>query len=406
MKVSLFIAKRYLISKKSRNIINIISTISIIGVAIGTMALVVILSVHNGFDGLMKSLLNTFDPDLKITATMGKSFQPDSITNLLNETEGVLHYSEVVEEKALLKYREKQNIAIIKGVDTNYVNITGIDTMIVSGDFILFQNNQPFMVMGELLSYFLGFQVNYVKPVSIHAARRTKKVSLNPEQAIRTEIIHPVGIFKIHPEIDNEYALVPISFARDLFDYQSKVTAIEIKLKDNADTEKIEALIQDKLGKTFKVLNKYEQHEFEYKTIETEKWAIFLILSFILLIASFNIVGSLTMLIIDKKRDIAILRSMGASMPTIRNIFLFEGWLISIIGAILGLIFGFLIAYVQKTFELVKLQGSGTFIIDAYPVEIHLSDFITILITVLLIGFLAAWYPIRYITKRHIIVNQ
>ncbi|MBI4646641.1 MAG: ABC transporter permease [Bacteroidia bacterium] len=343
MNFSLYIAKRYLISKKSRNIINIISAISITGVAIGTMALIVILSVHNGFDGLIKSLFNTFDPDIKITVASGKSFRTDAeIFHKIKSLPEVEYYTEVIEENALLKYNDRQYIVTVKGVDSVFMTVTGIDSMIIEGEYMLNFKNQP-------------------------VVNRNAKILSNPENAINSKLIFPAGIFKIHPELDIKYIIVPIDFARELFGYPDEVTALEIKLKNDARNEYVQSQIEQMTGTNFFVLDREQQHEFLNKTIKSEKWVIYLILLFILMIASFNIVGSLTMLIIDKKKDVAVLRSLGTTMPMIRKIFLFEGWLISIAGAIIGLMLGFILAYCQQQFGLLKIHGTGSFIIDAYP---------------------------------------
>lgn len=406
MNVSFYIAKRYLFAKKSRNVINIISAISVAGVMIGTMALIVILSVLNGLNGLMQTFFNTFDPDIRIESAEGKVINTlDPRLVELRKNKSIAVYTDVIEENALVKYNDKQYIATIKGVNENFSSMTGIDTMMSEGEFILSMEDQPVAAMGDLVAYFLSFSVNYVNPITIYAAQRNMKSETNPEDAIRGEMIHPVGVFKVHPEIDLKYVIVPLDFARQLFNFRDEITSLEIKLHPDFKEEDVIEEFEALLGPDFTIKNKYEQRAFLYKTIEAEKLATFFILSFILLVASFNVVGSLTMLILDKKNDINILRSMGANLTTIRRIFLFEGWLISILGALFGLILGFILAYTQQEFGWFKLQGSGSFIIDAYPVKIEWQDFLVIFITVVSIGFLAAWYPVRYITRKHIIEN-
>ncbi|MBU0765744.1 MAG: FtsX-like permease family protein [Bacteroidetes bacterium] len=407
MNFPLYIAKRYLVSKKSRNIINIISAISVTGVSIGTMALIIILSVHNGFDGLMKSLFNTFDPDIKITATHGKSIPSDSdAMKKVKALKEVAYWSDVIEENALLKYSDKQCIVTVKGVEESFSEMTGVDSMMEEGAFYLKNDGRPYAVIGEGVAWFLAFRLNFVQPLTIYAARRGVKAGSSPENAIRSEMLEPVGIFKIHPELDVQYIIVPLAFARSLFDYPDEVTSVELSLQKNTDAGPAIEKISRLLGPGFEVKDRVGQHEFLNKTIKSEKWVIFLILTFVLLIASFNIVGSLTMLIIDKKKDVEILRGLGATLSTIRKIFLLEGWLISVAGAVIGLALGFLLAFSQQQFGWVKLQGSGSFIIDAYPVEMHFTDFVLILATVLIIGFLAAWYPIRYITRKYLQVGH
>jgi len=406
MNLSFYIAKRYLLAKKSQNVINIISGISVIGVAVGTMALIIVLSVFNGFDELIKSLYSTFDPEIKISLAEGKTFSPatpefETVKNLI----GVQYFSEVLEENVLLKYGDWQYIATLKGVDDKFEYVTGIDTMIVEGVFKLMDKNRPYAVVGQGVAYYLSIGLNFLNPLNIYSIRRTGNISINPEQAINRKFIFPSGIFSIEQEHNVKYVIVPISFARDLLGYGQEVSAIEIKLNPNADHYAAEEEIQSILGDEFRVQNRNEQNELFYRIMKSEKWAIFFILTFILIVASFNIIGSLTMLILDKKEDINTLRSLGASNQLIKKIFLLEGWMISILGAIFGLIIGSLIAWLQAEYGLIKLNSSGSFIIDAYPVVYKFTDVLKIFITVLFIGLLAALYPVRYISRRFLYMN-
>jgi lipoprotein-releasing system permease protein len=402
MNFPLFIARRYLIAKKSHNAINIISIISVIGVGIGTMALIVILSVFNGFDKLVQSLYNSFYPDLKITAMEGKVFPIDSVqAEKLQEIKGVRYVSHVVEENALLRYGERQHIATIKGVDENYKKVTGLDTMIMDGDFILREDKRDFAVVGQGVSYYLAIGLNFINPIVIYVPKRTGRVTLNPAQAFNKDYIFPSGIFSIEQEIETKYVIVPIGFARDLFDYKHQVSSLELSLEEEANEEEIKQAIVNILGDGFDLKNRYEQNEMFYKIMKSEKWAIFFILTFILIVASFNIVGSLTMLILDKKRDIHTFLSLGLSMQKLRKIFMLEGFLITSAGTISGLVIGFLVAWVQQTFGIIKLQGSGSFVIDEYPVVIEFSDFVAVLLIVTAIGFFTAWYPTRFVTRKY-----
>jgi lipoprotein-releasing system permease protein len=401
MNLPVYIAKRYFFAKKSHNAINIISLIAVIGVAIGTMALVTILSVFNGFDRLVKSLFNSFDPDIRITKVEGKTFVPDSVLfNKVKNHQSVLHYSEVVEENALLRYGEKQYIANIKGVDTGYSQITGIDTMMMEGEFSLMKNNRPYAVVGQGVAYYLGIGLHFIDPIMIYVPRRTSEVSLNPENAFSRRFIYASGIFRIEQEVDSKYLLVPISFARDLLEYTNEVTSIEIQLNPSYNSKLACKELGNILGPHYAIKDRYQQKEFFYKILKSEKWAIFFILSFILMVASFNIVGSLTMLILDKKKDIAVLHSMGTDTLTLRRIFLTEGSFIAFAGAVLGLSLGLLICYLQMRFSIIHLQGSGSFVIDSYPIFMKATDFILVFFTVLLIGFFAAWYPVRFISQK------
>ena len=404
MNFSFYIAKRYLFAKKSRNVINIISAISVVGVSVGTMALIVILSVFNGFDNLVQSLFNSFDPDIKITIKEGKTFSSgaERIQNL-KKLKGVLYMSEIIEENALLKYDDRQYIVTVKGVSDEFINMSGIDSMIIDGEFILKENKNNYAVIGQGVALSLAVGLNFITPINIYVPKRTQKVSLNPEKAFSQKYIFPSGIFAIQQDFDSRYIIVPIDFARDLLDYSNEVSAIELKLDPVFNKDKIQEEIKKHLGTGYEVKNRFEQQELLYKIMKSEKWAIFLILTFILIIASFNVIGSLTMLIIEKKKDIDTLRSLGTSLSVLRKIFLFEGWMISILGAILGLMTGTIICWIQQHFGLIKIQGSDSFVIDTYPVNIELPDFIYVFLTVLFIGYLAAWYPVRYITRKFLI---
>jgi lipoprotein-releasing system permease protein len=402
--LSFYIAKRYLFAKKSRNAINIISGISVFGVAIGTIALIVVLSVFNGFDGLIKSLYSSFDPEIKITPAEGKTFVPQSASfDSLRQMDGILFISEVLEENALLRYGEKQYIATVKGVDEQFSSVTGIDTMIVEGEFSLYKKNRPYAIVGQGIAYYLGMGLNFITPINIYSLKRTGSISINPEQAINRKYIFPSGVFSIEQEYNTKYILVPIRFARELLQYTSEVSALEIRLDPQTDPGAIQENIRSLLGDQFVVQNRNEQNELFYKIMRSEKWAIFFILTFILIVASFNIIGSLTMLILDKKKDIETLRSLGASDGLIKRIFVTEGWLISISGAIIGLLIGSLISWLQARYGLIKLDGSGSFIIDAYPVVYQFTDVIKVLLTVMFIGFIAAWYPVRFTSKRFLL---
>ena len=403
MKLPLYIAKRYLFAKKSRNAINVISSISVAGVTVGTMALIIVLSVFNGLETLVRSIFNTFDPDLKITPAEGKTFIPDSASlNLVASLNGVACYSLCVEENALLRYGDRQFVATIKGVDNNYAEVTGIDSSMWDGEFILKSDQgRPYAVPGIGVANYLGMRVNFVTPLNIYVPKRTGSADLDPENAFIRNYIFPSGIYQVEQEFDSKYVFVPVEFARELLEYKSEVTSMEIKFEAGAREADVQRDVMEIFSQGYIVQNKYEQQEIFYKVMRSERIAIFFILTLILIIASFSIIGSLTMLIIEKERDIGILRSLGADNMLIRKIFIFEGWLISIIGAIAGIILGFLICWIQQKYGVVTLQ-SDSLIVNAYPVEMKVRDFIIVPLTVLLIGFWAAWYPVRFLTKKYL----
>ena len=379
MKLSLYIAKRYLFAKKSRNAINIISAVSVAGVSVGTMALIIILSVFNGLETLVRSIFNTSDPDIKITATVGKSFVPDSARlNLLSAVNGISCYSLCIEENALLRYGERQFIATIKGVDDNYLMVTGIDSSMWDGEFILrSEQGRPYAIPGIGIANSLGLRINFITPLDIFVPRKSGDSNLNPENAFIRRFIFPSGIYQVEQEFDSRYVFIPLDFARELLENDNGVSSIEIKFKEGTDEIRVQKDVRNIFGKGFLVQNKYEQQEIFYKVMKSERLAIFFILTFILIIASFNIIGSLTMLIIEKERDIEILKSLGADNNLIRKIFIFEGWLISIIGAVSGVVLGFIICWIQQTYGLVRLQ-SDSLLLDAYPVIMKLKDFIIV----------------------------
>jgi lipoprotein-releasing system permease protein len=398
-----YIARRYLVAKKSHNAINIISFISVMGVTTGTMALIVILSVFNGFDSLVRSLINSFNPDLQIIVKEGKSFIPDPVqVNRLRETPGVYDLSLVLEDKALVRYDEQQTIAVVKGVDDNYINITGLDSMIVEGEYLLDRNDEPMAMIGRGIRIYLNVMLLSPRQMVFYVPRRTADISSDPTMALNRKYLSVAGVFSIEQDYDLRYIVVPLDFARDLFEYNNgEVSMIEIKLSTEASPGKIQETVSDIMGPGFSVLNRYQQNEVFYKTMLAEKWAIFLILFFILVVASFNVIGTLTMLMLEKKKDAITLRDLGADNQMLKRIFLVEGWLISSSGAILGTLLGLFICWIQMHFGIIKLQGSGSFIIDSYPVVVKASDVIITLIGVIIVGYLAAWYPIRYFTKKH-----
>jgi lipoprotein-releasing system permease protein len=392
------------VAKKSHNAINIISVISVMGVTVGTMALVVILSVFNGFDNLVRSLINSFNPDLKITLVEGKTFVPDaSSLRKIRELPGVYDISFILEDKALVRYDEQQTIGVVKGVSNNYASITGVDSMMVDGSYNLGSTDVPQAVIGRGIAIFLNVRLLSPRQMTLFVPRRLKQPSLDADRALNRKYISVSGVFSIEQDFDIKYIIVPLDFARELFEYSNgEVNTLEVKITEGANTGAIQQRVEGILGPGFLVQNRYQQNDVFYKTMQAEKWAIFLILVFILVVASFNVIGTLTMLMLEKKKDIITLRNLGADSNLLRRIFLLEGWLISASGAVLGTLLGLFICWLQLHFEIIRLQGSGSFIIDAYPVLVKPLDVILTFASVIIIGFVAAWYPIHFLTRRYV----
>jgi len=402
LKLPLYIAKRYIFSKKSHHLINILSWISVVGVTIGTMALIVVLSVFNGLEDLIANMYNSFDPDIKIEAKTGKTFHITAFPLYeVSKTEGVANYSEIVEENALLRYKNKQQIVLIKGVSDSFTKINKVDSCIVEGSFLLKKRDINFMVFGYGIYDILGIQLNdYTTPVSVYIPKRGKTISIDPTEAFASELIMPSGAFSIQQDFDTKYVIVPLRFARKILDYTTEVTALEISIKPGFDVEKVQNSISKIAGNQYIVKNRFQQEEIFYKIIKTEKFAGILILSFIILIAAFNIVGSLSMLIIEKKKDIGILKSLGASNGLIKRIFIAEGLMISLSGAFAGLFLGGLLCWIQQYFGVIPLNGGGSFVIKYYPVQLQLLDFITVTAIVFLIGLSATLYTVNQISSK------
>ncbi len=376
-----------------------------VGVTVGTMALIIVLSVFNGFEILISSLFNSFNPDLEISAVKGKTFHYTEIqVEEIRAIPGIYVLTEVVEENALLIYRDKEYLATIKGVSREFESMSGLDTKLIQGQFALWEGKRPKMVMGAGVAYFLNAALHDLSnPISVNVPRREGNMSINIRQDFNSKNIFPSAIFSIQQDFDVKYAVVPIEFARELLDYSDEVTAVEVGLEPGADTELVKEKMKEILGPDSLVKNRFEQQALLHKIMKTEKWAIFLILTFILIIATFNVIGSLTMLILDKEKDIAVLHSMGATNQLIRRIFMMEGVMISIGGALTGLILGAIVSWLQQTFGFIALGSEGgTFVVNAYPVQLRLTDFLYVFITVITTGFIAAWYPVKQISKKYL----
>ena len=405
MNFPFYIARRYLFSKKSHNAINVISAISVCGVALATLALVCTLSVFNGFQDLVTTFFTAFDPQLKITAVRGKVFDgQDKRVLQLKKMPDVEVYSESLEDNVMVQYQGRQAMAVVKGVEDNFDQLTPIDSILFGrGDLLLHDEVVAYAIPGIQLLSTLGSGIRFLDPLEIYAPRRGAKVNMaNPSTAFVTGNLFSSGlVFAVNQEkYDASYILTSIDFARRLFQYTTEVSAINLKLKAGADTDAVKKHIQDLLGDDFLVQDRYEQQADTYRIMEIEKLISYLFLTFILMIACFNVIGSLSMLIIDKRDDVVTLRNLGASDRQIVRIFLFEGRMISFFGAFAGVVLGLLLCWLQQEYGLIALGSSGSFVVDAYPVSVHASDVLLIFITVLLIGFLSVWYPVRFLSKR------
>ena len=404
MNFPLLIARRYLFAKKSHNAVNVISAVSVVGVAVGTVALVIVMSVFNGFEDLTKKLYSVFDPDLKVTVAVGKNFTADStLLKLLNADPDILAFSQTVEENVLVEYGEQQEIAILKGVDEQYRHVASIDSMMYEGNFELWVHDTPQAVVGLTMAYKLRVGLHFITPLRLYAVRNTPAVSLNPERALNQKIIFPSGKFAIDEEIDSQYILVPIEFTRSLLENDLLTSAIEIKLKPGADEKKAQKRVAAIFGEGLDVKTTYQQKEFAYKVLKSEKFMAFMILSFVLLIASFNVVGSLSMLMIEKKSDMFILQSMGTDRQMLARIFITQGWMIVLAGAFAGLALGALLCWLQMEFGFFKVTDAGTYIIDSYPVALRGRDFVMILLAVAGVSFLTIYFPVKYFVKKYVI---
>jgi len=399
MNTPLFIAKRYLFSKKSVNAINIISGISTLGVLVGSAALVIILSVFNGFELLILDMYSSFTPEMRVEPAKGKSFILDpQLENKLKKDPRVLNYTEVLQEKVLLKYGENQYIATLKGEVPKDVQTLLIDSLLSEGEYKLQDEVNDYAVVGAALQAYLGLNLEHLNgSIAVYSPKKGVVNSMNPTDEFNIRTIKPVGIMVAQPQLDN-LIITPLSFAREVIGEYDKISAIEINLKTTVNQEKFKSDLTDLLGEHFIVKNRAQQNPTLYKVLNSEKWAIFFILTFVLIIAIFNIIGSLTMLVIDKKKDIAVLKSLGADDSFIKNIFFTEGMVISLLGCIIGMGLGFLFCVLQKTYGLIKMEGAEL-VTNVFPVDIKFLDFLLVFLTVLLISAIASYVSSRLSVK-------
>ncbi|MBP5713793.1 MAG: FtsX-like permease family protein [Prevotella sp.] len=406
MNFPFFIARRYLFSKKSTHAINVISGISVVGVAVATMALVVTLSVFNGFHDMVASFFTNFDPQLKVTPVMGKTAAADDpILTQIKQLPQIEVATECVEDQALVIYRGHQAMVTIKGVEDNFDQLTHIKEILLGdGAFELHAADMFYGIPGIRLAEQLSTGYMYDEPLKVYAPRREGQLNMaNPmDGLVEDELYSPGVLFQVmQGKYDKNYILTSIDFTRRIFEQQGMVSSLELRLKAGSNFDRVKSDIKELAGDKFYVKDRFEQQDDTFKIMKIEKLMAYIFLTFILMIACFNIIGSLSMLIIDKKDDVVTLRNLGASDKQIVRIFLFEGRLISAIGAIIGIILGLILCWGQQTYGWVKLgSSSSSFVVNAYPVSVHPEDVILIFITVLVVGFLSVWYPVRYFAKR------
>ena len=411
MNFPFYIARRYLFSKKSHHAINVISGVSVCGVALATLALVCTLSVFNGFQDLVSMMFTAFDPEIKITAVNGKVFdsQHEQI-QLLRELPEIEVFSESLEDNAMVQYKGRQTMVVIKGIEENFNQLTAIDSILYGrGEWILRDEVVDYAVPGIELVSVLGTGIRFLDPLEVYAPKRGAKINVaNPSTSFESSYLHSSGlVFAVNQQkYDASYILTSLSFARELFQYETEVSSIELRLAADTDVKKVKNKIQRMLGTDFLVQDRYEQQADTYRIMEVEKLISYVFLSFILLIACFNVIGSLSMLIIDKRNDVVTLRNLGANNQLISFVFLFEGYMITFFGALIGIGLGLILCFIQQEFGVIPLgsgASAGAFVVDSYPVSVYASDVVLVLITVLVTGFLSVFFPVRYLTRRLLI---
>lgn len=403
MRFELRVALRYLFSKKKQNAINIVSGVCATGICVASLALVCILSVYNGFQSVVGDLYSSFDPDLRIQPKEGKIY-PDTLPQIkeIRNIKGIKAQAPVLTDDVILMNGGKQTSATLCGVDGNYSRIIKED-VVFAGEFNVGKDDTPFMVLGVALAAQLNANTHFVEPVTLYTPIHDAKLSVaNPEGAFNQMQIFVSGLYSVNQqETDSKFAFIPINVAREMYGYEPHdISHIDIKTEDGADIKKIkreiEQTLSDTEGYTFEVLDKETLHADFYRMLQVEKWVTFLILFFVLMIAIVNIIGSLSMLIIEKKGDIQTLKHLGATNSTIRRIFLLEGWLVTVIGCLAGVVIGLLLCGIQSWFGIIRLTEGADFVVKYYPVDVQIIDIIVIIFSVLAIGLVTAWYPTKY----------
>ena len=404
MNCALYIARRYLFSKKSHNAINIISGISVCGVALATLALVCTLSVFNGFHDLISSFFTHFDPDLKLEVIKGKTFSPDSaMLARLRAMPEVEVVSLTLEDNAMAKYKGQQVMVTVKGVDDDFQALTNIEEILYGNpEFKLYDEVADYGVLGSQLMYTLGTGFDPYDPVEVYAPRRGVKVNLsNPMSSFRRQPLYLAGnVLNINDaRYSSSYIVTSLDYARRLFDYDTEVSAIEVRLSPKANEAKVKQSIVTLMGEGYTVKNRYEQQAATFKVVEIEKFVTYLFLCFILMVACFNIISSVSMLILDKQANAETLRSLGATDSFVARIFIYEGNLIALLGAVIGLVLGVVLCLLQQEFGIIGLGGDGQFVVDAYPVRVKFTDLLLVLVSVVAVSAISVWMPIKVLNK-------
>lgn len=407
MRIPVRIAWRYLFAKKSQNIINVISWISLLGVLVGSAAILIVLSVFNGLHSFIGSLFGTFDPDLKVEVVEGKVFEaPDSLLSVIRSTDGVDYITCYLADNALVQYDQRQMPALVMGVDNSFNSVTGVESITNCGHFPSWNgNNDNTCALGYILAQQLGTNpMAFSNQLMIYAPKRVGNINMsNPEQSFIRQVTTVSSTFAVQQaEYDSQYAIISLPQARKLFCYSgNEVSGIGIKIASNSDADRVQQVLSEKLGSTLSVKNRWEQHSSFFRMMEVEKFMAFLILLFILAIAAFNIIATLSMLIFEKKESIFILKAMGATKQMVTRVFLFEGLLVSIGGALVGLVLGIVLVLVQQHFGIINFRDAESYILDAYPVELMGTDVVIVFVSVIIVGYLAAWYPVHTIVHRY-----
>ena len=399
-RLPLFFARRYLFSRKSHSVINIISGVSAFSVAVPVVAMVVLLSVFNGFEGLIKTMYRSFDPDLAIMPARGQVFATDSVPrDELLRIDGVREVSYSLDGNALLEYRGHQFFGMIRGVDSLYAEVVPVDSMTVEGQYRLRFGDMPEAFVGQGVASALGVRTGLSSPITVYVPRRGRVSPLLPYSFYRQQPVFPSGVFALEAEIDGEYVFVPLDFAQRLFDYSGRASAAAVRLAEGASAARVKEAVAERLGDDFRVLTRYEQKESFYRIMTYEKWGIYFIILLVLLVASFSLIGSLAMLIIDKRKDMRTLMTLGADVPLLRKIFVSEGMMVYLLGAAGGLVLGLALALGQQHFGWLKLSGQ-TFLLDAYPVEVHAADLVWITLTFVVMSYLISSLTVRTMIPR------